>query len=209
MNASTICGRRLCAVALVLGLGGCGNSGRVNQAQGGAGSSNDARDGADSGHGAGGGKPASADAGTGGVNAGGVNAGTANAGGAGATGVKADAGEAGAGADAAGEASAHCQPGKVIQTYPFDTDKPCYGDNFAYHLPNAENIQLEDFRLDAPTTAGERFAFSVRHVGILGKGGDLAERGQVLIADLDRRRGDQEEMVHGTVVQRPPGDPGR
>jgi len=75
-------------------------------------------------------------------------------------------GAAGAGAGSAGATGAHCQPGKTIQTYPYDVDNPCYGDNFAYHLPNAENIQLEDIRLDVPTTAGERFAFSVRHVGI-------------------------------------------
>ncbi|MEI9942446.1 MAG: hypothetical protein WDO69_34960 [Pseudomonadota bacterium] len=131
----------------VLCLEGCGSSGGVNHAQGGAnmtGSSGSS--GAPS---ASGGSSAGTSAGTGDAGRGGMS-GTSGA----------------AGAASAGETGAHCQPGKTIQTYPYDVDNPCYGDNFAYHLPNAENIQLEDFRLDTPTTAGERFAFSVRHVGI-------------------------------------------
>jgi hypothetical protein len=70
-----------------------------------------------------------------------------------------------ASAGSAGDTGAHCQPGEVTQTVLNDLDQPCYGDRLAFHLPNAANIQVEDFRLDVPTTAGERFAFSVRHVG--------------------------------------------
>lgn len=146
-------GSWLCCAASVWCLEGCGNSGNVNQGQGGgdtAGSSAGSNNGA-------GGKSAGGGAGAG------ASAATSNAGRGGMTG---SSGGAGASTGSAGETGAHCQPGKTIRTYPSEVDTPCYGDRFAYHLPNAGNIQLEDFDLEAPTSAGERFAFSVRHIGI-------------------------------------------
>lgn len=150
-------------MAAALGAGGCGSSGSPSGAVGGA----DTRSpGGRAGQDATGGGAESADGGAGdraepeggagrGGSAGSTSAGTGNMSG----GLTGTSGSANSGP------SAHCQPGETLQTYPYDVEQPCYGDRFAYHLPNAADIQLSDFRLDVPTTAGERFAYSVRHVG--------------------------------------------
>jgi hypothetical protein len=135
--------------ASVVCLAGCGGAGGQDQAQGGSDTN---------GSGGGSGKGTAGDSA---MSSGGSGASSSNPGGGAMMGAS---GAAHAGA--AGETGAHCVPGTVIQTIFNDADTPCYGDRFAYHLPNAANIQLEDFRLDAPTTARERFAFSVRHVGL-------------------------------------------
>jgi|GEM_PF-2260897 len=160
MKSSGNWARWLAFVASVVCLQGCGNSGGVNRAQGGGDTTGN---GGSSSSGAGGVSAAS----TGDSSGAGASAGTSNAGRGGVTGTSGAAGaSAGPGAGSPGETAAHCQPGKTIQTYPSEIDSPCYGDAFAHHLPNANDIRLNDFQLDAPTSPGERFAFSVRHVGI-------------------------------------------
>jgi len=105
------------------------------------------------------------DSGTGGSPVGGGPTGATTTGGSAGTATGGSAGEA-AGGSAGAPLSQHCTPGKTIQSFPYDIVQPCYGDQFRFHLPNGYNSSVRDFRLDAPTTAGERFAFSVRHVGI-------------------------------------------
>ena len=101
---------------------------------------------------------------TGGLGAGGLDAGGVQAGGANDStgGVPESGGSSGGGSDGSAE---HCMPGEPLQTFPFDVVQPCYGDVFRHRLPNAAEVQLEDFRLEAPAAAGERFAVSVRHQG--------------------------------------------
>jgi hypothetical protein len=82
-----------------------------------------------------------------------------------AEGPSGSAGMSVGGSDGSTPSAEHCTPGEPIRTFPYDVVQPCYGDVFRHRLPNASEVQLEDFRLETPAAAGERFAVSVRHQG--------------------------------------------
>ncbi|HEY8944545.1 MAG TPA: hypothetical protein VIM73_09790, partial [Polyangiaceae bacterium] len=103
-------------------------------------------------------------AGTGNSPAGGSSASAgADAAGQGGTG---GAAEASGGGGASGLTGMHCTPGTPVQVYPYSTVMPCFNEDFYRpRLPNEGNMSVRGIELKAPAAAGERFAFSVEHVG--------------------------------------------
>ncbi len=148
---------------------GCGDSQPGSSGQTSSGGAANGNGGTSGGHAPSGGGGSVATGGAserGGGSSGGLNAtgGTQESGGSGGGETP---GPAGAPGGAGGDTSSaeHCTPGEPIRTYPSEVVTPCYGDVFRHRLPNASEVQLEDFQLEMPAAAGERFAVSVRHQG--------------------------------------------